>query len=87
MSSDRLISFEKFPKRRAFIVINKSQSTFMQLLYLIINLSTMTHPDEWAVLNCDIIKLLINFCAWFVDMYIITLAGQEAFFPPFYVEF
>ena len=49
MNSGWRISFEKFPKRRAFIVINNSQSMFMQLVYLIINLSTMTHPDEWTV--------------------------------------
>ena len=48
MNSDRLISFTKFPKRRAFITINKSQSTFMQLFDLIISLSTTTHPDEWT---------------------------------------
>ena len=49
MNSDRLISFEKFPKRRAFIVTSKSKRTFMQLVYLIIDLSTMTCPDKWAV--------------------------------------
>ena len=49
MNSDLPISFEKFPKGRAFIAINKSQSTFIQLVLLIVNLSTMTHPDEWTV--------------------------------------
>ena len=38
-----LILLQKFPKRRAIIiVINKSQSTFTQLVYLVINLSSMT---------------------------------------------
>ena len=40
---------EKFPKRRAFIVINKSQSKFIELVYWVINLCNMTHQDEWAV--------------------------------------
>ena len=42
-------SFKMFPKRRAFIVINLSQSTFIQLVYLLINASTMTHPGESAI--------------------------------------
>ena len=49
MNSDRLVSFQKFPRRRAFTILKKSESTFMQLVYLVINLSTMTHPDEWTV--------------------------------------
>ena len=49
MNSDGIISFKKFTKRRSFIMINKSQTTFMQHVYLSINFSTMTHLDEWTV--------------------------------------
>ena len=43
------MSLKKFPKRRAFTVINKSQSKFIELAYLVMNLCNMTHQDEWAV--------------------------------------
>ena len=49
MNSYCLMSLEKFSKRRAFIVINKSQSKFIELVYLVINLCNMTHQDEWTV--------------------------------------
>ena len=49
MNIDGNISFKKFTKRRSFITTNKSQMTFMQLVYLSINFSTMTHLDEWTV--------------------------------------
>ena len=49
MNSGGIISFKKFTKRRSFIMINKSQTTFMQHVYFSINFSTMTHLDEWTV--------------------------------------
>ena len=45
LNSDWLISFKTFPKRRAFIVINKSQSTFMKLVYLI---NSSTDTSRWV---------------------------------------
>ena len=49
MNSYCLMPLEKFPKRRAFIVINKFHSKFIELVYWVINLCNMTHQDEWAV--------------------------------------
>ena len=49
MNIDGNISFKKFTKRRIFIITKKSQMTFMQLVYLSINSSAMTHLDEWTI--------------------------------------
>ena len=59
---NRFISFNQFFKRRVLLLVNYPQTSFMQLVYFVINVSAMTYPNEKTMIKCGVKNEFIKIC-------------------------
>ena len=60
MNRDWSIFLQEFFIRWQFVILSTSQTSFLLMLYFVVILTAVKHPNQWAVINLFVKKELIK---------------------------
>ena len=63
MNRDWSIFFQEFFTRWQFVILNTSQTSFILILYFVIFLTALKHPNQWVAIRLFVKKKLIRSCS------------------------